>query len=123
VISKSEIGRRNQANGHKFEIKVWNKVKHKLCLARVISSGSKGFGDVWSLEADKLRIAICKTNGYLDPKERYEIKKFLEVKPKWVRVELWTYKSKRVICKMYFTSDWEQKYEKLYKQIQKNKGE
>jgi len=97
VTQKQRIGKENQANGHRFEILVWNKARNKDTLARVISSGSKGFGDVWVLKRNKLILRICKTNGYLEPKERREIEKFMREKPEWVQVELWYYKSKRKV--------------------------
>ena len=97
MTQKQRIGKLNQANGHRFEILVWNKAKNRDTLARVISSGSKGFGDVWVLKKDKLILRICKTNGYLEPKEREEISEFLASKPEWVQVELWYYKSKRKV--------------------------
>jgi hypothetical protein len=107
-------GRLNQAKGHRFEIKTWNKIKTKKVIARAISSGSKGFVDVWALEKDCLRVILCKTNGYLEPKERMEINDFLNIKPDWVKVELWYYKSKKKIGKMYLTKGWEERYGKKY---------
>jgi len=96
---KQITGKKNQRNGHKFEIKVWNKINHKMCLARCISSGSKGLFDVWSLQKNKLRVASCKMNGKLSKKEKRDLKNFMAEKPTYVQVEIWFYKSPKKIKK------------------------
>ena len=99
-MKKSEIGRMNVAEGQRFEIKIWNKVNHGKCLTRIRSSGSKGLFDVWSLDkSGKLRLIVAKTNGYLEPRERRELREFLGKKPDYVQVEIWYYKSKRKMTK------------------------
>jgi len=116
------MGKRNQANGHKFEIRVWNILKRSpKCICACISSGSKGFVDVWGLETNKLRGCICKLNGYLDPKERREINAVLNTRPPFVQLEFWYYKTKRKIGKMLITPDWEIKYAQLYGKLKKQK--
>jgi hypothetical protein len=122
MVDKTKIGKLNQAKGHRFEILAWNKVKHKQTIARAISSGSKGIVDVWALERKKLRLILCKTNGYLEPRERNEINWFLRVIPKWVQIELWYYKSKRKIGKMYITKGWEDRYNRQYDHLFNIKG-
>jgi len=116
------MGKRNQANGHKFEIRVWNIVKRNpQNLCSCISSGSKGFIDVWSLEKKKLRACICKLNGYLDPKERKEINEILKLQPPFVQLEFWYYKTKRKIGKMIIDNNWEFKYSLLYATLKKRR--
>jgi len=82
-----------------MEIKVWNKMNHGCCLARVISSGSKGMFDIWSLQWDKLRVAVCRTNGYLTKTEKQKLAEFMINKPSWVQVEVWWYRSKKKMTK------------------------
>ena len=117
MLSKKEIGRLNQAKGHRFEIRIWNRGKCKDLLDRAISSGSKGIVDVWLLYPKKLRIICCKTNGYLDPKERRKINWLLAKKPEWATIELAFYKSKRKIGKMIIDKNWEDRYTVVYSKL------
>ena len=86
---KQIVGKRNQLNGRRYEINVWNKINHGCCLARVISSGSKGLFDVWGLQHEKLRVISFKRNGYFTPKERRDYAEFMRNKPDWCQVEVW----------------------------------
>lgn len=88
---------RNRRNGHKFEILVWNRVNHGKCRARVISSGSKGLFDVWAITKTNVRLIICRTNGYLTPKEKEQYARFLEYRNSWERVDLFYYKSPKIV--------------------------
>ena len=104
-MTQSLVNSENRRKGHRFEIKIWNKVNHGNCLARSISSGSKGLFDVWSLQKDKLRLIICKYNGYMCPKERRLYAEFLKGKPEFVQVELHYYKSPRKVVKRIVKSE------------------
>jgi len=60
-------------------------------------------------------LTLCKTNGYLEPKERKQINDMLKKLPKTLtpKLELRYYKSKRKMGKMLIDENWEERYNKL----------
>lgn len=109
-------GKENQKKGETFEIKIHNKIKRSGALISARSSGSKGFADIISINKNGiLLLTLCKTNGYLEPKERKQINEMLEILPKLLKpkLELRYYKSKKKMGKMIIDNKWEEKYNKL----------
>ena len=97
---KALIGRQNREAGDRMEIKILNLLKRQKPMWAMRSSGSKGLFDVCGLMKDgKLRLIVAKVNGYIDPKERKEIRKFMETKPDFAQVEIWWYKSPKKMTK------------------------
>lgn len=82
-----EQGIKNARNGEAFEWRQLRKMKGS-CLEVCRSSGSRGMFDIWGLAGDKLRMVQCKANGYIEPKEREALTKFLAQKPSWVQIEI-----------------------------------
>jgi hypothetical protein len=114
--AKQILGKLAQARGQAFEIKVHNKIKRSGATISARSSGSKGFADVISLSKDGiLLLTLCKTNGYLEPKERKQINDMLKIiKKRYIpKFELRYYKSKRKMGKMIIDENWEERYNKL----------
>lgn len=87
---KQITGVKNQASGHRLEMKVWREFSG---LSKVISSGSRGMFDVWGMTKDNLTLIICRTNGYLTPEEKKQYAMFMRQKPDWVKVEFHFYVS------------------------------
>jgi hypothetical protein len=110
-------GKRNQANGMMFEIKVHNKIKRSGADISARSSGSKGFADIISavFKTKVIRFSLCKANGYLDPKERKEINRIVKEMPKLLipKIDFHYYKSKRKMGKMLIDNNWEERYNRL----------
>jgi Holliday junction resolvase len=109
-------GKENQKKGEDFERKVHNIIKRSGAVISARSSGSKGFADVISLSKDgNILLTLCKTNGYLEPKERKQINLMLKIlKKQYVpKLELRYYKSKRKMGKMFIDNNWEERYNKL----------
>ena len=118
-------GFKNQKTGENFEIKIHNKIKRSGALISARSSGSKGFADIISINKNgTLLLTLCKTNGYLEPKERKQINEILLTLPKVLKpkLELRYYKSKRKMGKIIIDSNWENKYNKLNVYGGKNYG-
>ena len=91
---------RNRANGHAFEIRVWNRIKRRRdCLEAAISSGSRGLFDVWTVNSGNITqtLAVCKRNGYVNYRERKELAEFMRSKPNNVEVEFWYYQTPKRI--------------------------
>ena len=100
--AKVKAAKLNRANGHFFEIRVWNKIKQRRnCLEACISSGSRGLFDVWSINYGKITQTLCviKRNGYINLRERRELAEFMKVKPTSTEVEFLYYKSPKKIGK------------------------
>ena len=96
MTAKVHAAIRNRANGHALEIRVWNILRLRPhCLEACISSGSKGLFDVWSVNYGPIQQTLCvvKRNGYINPRERKELARFMRVKPANTQVEFWYYKS------------------------------
>jgi len=91
-------GKNNRIAGERMEMKVLRKLR-AFSLASCRSSGSRGLFDVWSLQGNKLRLIVAKTNGYLPQSERKALQNFMEAKPEWCQVEMHYYRSKRVLVK------------------------
>ncbi len=83
-----EIAMRNRKNGDAFEFRIMRKEKKKKGNEVVRSSGSHGIFDLWILKGTTLRLIQCKRNGYIKPKERKEIAKFMETMESFVQVEV-----------------------------------
>jgi hypothetical protein len=121
MTAKQILGKISQAKGQSFEIKVHNKLKrHPDTIMSCRSSGSKGFADHYTIRGKFkkngiLVLTLCKTNGYLEPKERKQINEMLKMLPKILvpQMELRYYKSKRKMGKMIIDSNWEIRYNKL----------
>src|SRR3990167_9662481 len=110
LTSNQIRGIKHQKTGENFEIKVHNKIKRSGALISARSSGSKGFADIISINKNgTLLLTLCKTNGYLEPKERKQINDILEILPKILKpkLELRYYKSKRIMGKMLIDHNWE----------------
>jgi len=116
MTPKQLLGRLAQAKGQSFEIKVHNKIKRSGALISARSSGSKGFADILSISKNgTILLTLCKTNGYVDPKERVQINEILRILPKKLtpKLELRYYKSKRKMGKMLIDNNWEERYNRL----------
>lgn len=114
--SKQILGKEAQAKGQNFEIRIHNKIKRSGALISARSSGSKGFADIISINKNgTLLLTLCKTNGYLEPKERRQINEMLLLLPKVLKpkMELRYYKSKKKMGKIIIDNNWENKYNKL----------
>lgn len=115
MTAKQKLGKLAQARGQSFEIKEHNKIK-KNSIISARSSGSKGFADILAvLKKPVLLLTLCKTNGYLEPKERRQIDNILKTLPKNLvpKLELRYYKSKRKVGKMLIDDNWEERYNRL----------
>lgn len=116
MTSKQILGKEAQSKGMNFEIRVHNKIKRSGALISARSSGSKGFADIISINKNgTLLLTLCKTNGYLEPKERKQINEMLLLLPKILKpkMELRYYKSKKKMGKIIIDSNWERRYNKL----------
>lgn len=91
-------GKTNREAGERFEFKLLRIFKGS-ALEACRSAGSRGQFDHWVLLEDKLRLIIAKTNGYLDSGERRALRKFFEVKPAWVQVEMHFYRNAKTKAK------------------------
>ena len=93
-----EIAERNKRLGTKFE---WRQLKkHRSSSLYVCrSSGSHGLFDLTVLKKNYLLLIQCKRNGYIKPKERKKLVKFLNQCPAFVRIEVHVYTSPKVIRK------------------------
>jgi len=79
---RSENARRGSENrkyGEGFEIRCLAKVKQKRgCLNACRSAGSRGLFDVIGYFATHTLNIVCKTNGYIEPKQRKALVTFFE---------------------------------------------
>ena len=93
-------GKKNRLAGDRMEMKLLRShrdASHVLASCR--SAGSHGLFDNWTLQKDKLRLIVAKTNGYLDKRERRELIAFMAVKPDFVQVEVHYYVSPKKMGK------------------------
>jgi hypothetical protein len=104
---KAEIGRQNKEAGDRMEMKIVNILKRQKALWVMRSSGSKGLFDVVAQFPHKQRQIVAKVNGYLEPKERKELSKYMVSKPDYVQVEIWWYKSPKKMSKKIVNEHWE----------------
>jgi len=105
-MSKAEQGKRNRANGYRFEIRIFNRVK-KDAKYVIHSAGSYGLFDIVALTWDgRVRLITCKGNGYLSPQERRKLLDYIHFKQtKHEVIELHYYKNKRSIGRKILTKE------------------
>lgn len=102
-------GNKNQKIGFAFEQRVLTSLK-RIDRHPVRSSGSKGLFDLVSIRRDfKIRLVVCRNNGYLSPREREALKDFLVNIPQNLRslyiLELHYYISPKKRAKKYLTQE------------------
>lgn len=118
-LTKSEISRKNQAKGIKFEEKILARLERSNCIVAMRSSGSRGLWDLICVAPDKVRVIQAKTQGYLGKKERKIMLSDIQKMPDFVQAEVEYYKSPKVnvnfTLKKAFETDWARVEERINK--------
>jgi len=97
----AERGYLNKRNGDAFEFKVMRgQKKPRNTLFSIRSAGSHGVIDIVTMKKDRVICIACKNNGYISPKERNDIAKFIDASPDFVQVELHYYKTPRKMARV-----------------------
>lgn len=110
-VTKSDIAKKNQAKGDKFEQKILRRLKRSNCIVAVRSSGSKGTWDLMCITPEKVRLIQAKTNGYLNKQDRADMYEELQKLPDYVQAEVEYYispkKNVNHTIKKSFETDWD----------------
>ena len=90
-------GTNNQANGAAFEFRVMRLFKRRSDVLFVIrSAGSHSAIDIIiQMKSGKQLWITCKKNAYIEPRERLELSKVKQLKPKNVELRLYYYISEK----------------------------